>query len=86
MYYLQTSPKGLGDACSTCTLVVNFIKNFVDASSSEDEVKTALETLCKVLPGNISTDVMYSVMYSIIAPLAQYELRATCTCMYLYLC
>ncbi|XP_064387394.1 uncharacterized protein LOC135335773 isoform X2 [Halichondria panicea] len=52
----KTSPKGLGDACSTCTLVVNFIKNFVDASSSEDEVKTALETLCKVLPGNISTD------------------------------
>ncbi len=63
MYDLQTSPKGLGDACSTCTTVVNFIKTFVDSSSDEAEVKMALESLCKLFPTNTSKEV--HVLYCI---------------------
>ena len=43
--------------CGVCKLVSKFLKNFVDGSSSEAEVKDALNKMCGILPGSYKDDV-----------------------------
>ena len=43
--------------CVACKLVSNYLKNFVDSSSSESEVKEAVDELCNLLSGSAKNDV-----------------------------
>ena len=43
--------------CDVCKLVEKFLKPYVDSSATEGEVKNALQSLCKLLPGTYSQQV-----------------------------
>ena len=49
---VKTAPT---DLCDTCKLVVNAIKPFVDSEADEKEIKSVLDTVCGLLPGNFSS-------------------------------
>lgn len=55
MFSLKKIEDGL--PCSICKYAVEVMKPFVDGNSTEDEVKSALETACKIIPfGNFSDE------------------------------
>ncbi len=43
--------------CDLCKLVSSFIKPYVDANSTQEEVKEALDALCGVLPDSLKSEV-----------------------------
>ena len=43
--------------CDMCKMVSTYLKTFVDSSSSESEVKDALDKMCSLLPSSVKDDV-----------------------------
>ena len=59
--------------CDLCKLATNFLKHYVDSSSTEAEVEKAVEGLCNILPGSAKTDVCVCVCVPV------------CVCAYMYI-